>query len=176
MANFWLIQRGIFRDTGTSLTGSNGVVSLDYMGSAEFEWGAIPKAYRRMMYHFSEYEVFHTEVFTPEHEELMLFCKKDCATEVIQSIRHFISLPYPLKEATDLEKVPKAKKEDTSYNRRRSNFWWCIDIKETYGDWMAFLQPQSKLFTEAVQNDYQNWWLKKSLEEREEEYKESLRW
>lgn len=176
MAKFYLIQRGTFKEERKFLTGLDGVVSLDYMGSAEFEWGAIPKAYRRLMYHFTEYEVFHTGIYTPEHDELMLFCRKDCATEVIQAIREFIEQPYHLKEYSELEKVPKARKEDTSYERRRSNFWWCIDIKESYGDWLAFLQPQSTLFTEAVKNDYQNWWLNKAPEEREEEYKKSLRW
>lgn len=176
MAKFYLIQRGTFKKEGNSLTGSDGVVRLDYMGSAEFEWGAIPKAYRRLMYHFTEYEVFHTGIYTPEHDELMLFCRKDCSTEVIQAIREFIEQPYHLKEYSELEKVPKARKKDTSYNRRRSNFWWCIDITESYGDWMAFLQPQANLFTEAVKNDYQNWWLNKVPEEREEEYKKSLRW
>ena len=50
MAKFYLIQRGTFKTTGEKLTGTNGVVNLDYMGSAEFEWGAIPKAYRRLLY------------------------------------------------------------------------------------------------------------------------------
>ena len=175
MANFWLIQRGTFRETGKFLTGKDGIVSLHYMGSSEFEWGAIPKAFRRLMYHFSEYEVFNTGIYTPENDELMVFCKKSCSTEVIQSIRQYIDKPYHPKEYSELEKVPKAKKEDTSYDGRRSNFWWCIDIK-SYGDWMAFLQPHSEKLLEAVKNDYQEWWLAKSPEEREEEYKKSLRW
>lgn len=176
MAKFWLIQRGTFGKTGKFLTGEDGIVSLHYMGSSEFEWGAIPKAFRRLMYHFSEYEVFHTGIYTPENDELMVFCKKSCATEIIQSIRQYIEEPYRLKEHSELEKVPKAKKEDTSYDRRRSNFWWCIDIKSSYGDWMAFLQPQMDLFKKAIKNDYQDWWLTKSPKEREEEYQNSLRW
>ena len=175
MANFWLIQRGTFNGIGKYLTGSEGVVSLDYMGSSEFEWGAIPKALRRLMYHFSEYEVFNTGIYTPEKQELLVFCQKSCSTEIIQAISQYIENPYGLKEYSELEKVPKAKKEDTSYDGRFSNFWWCIDI-ESYGDWMAFLQPQKDLFKEAIKNDYQDWWLTKSPEEREEEYKKSLRW
>ena len=37
-------NRGNFKNEGKSLTGSDGVVNLDYMGATEFEWGAIPKA------------------------------------------------------------------------------------------------------------------------------------
>ena len=174
MGKFWLIQRGTFLEKGKYLTGKNGVVSLDYMVSSEFQFSAITRAFRRLMYHFPEYEVFHTGIFTPERDELMLFCRKSFSEETIQAIHEYIQNPYHLKEHSDLEKVPKAKKEDTSYNGRHSDFWWCIDIKELYGDWMAFLQPQSKLLTEAVKNDYQDWWLDMSPEKREEEYQKSL--
>ena len=44
MKKFYLIQRGNFKNDEKSLTGSDGVVNLDYMGATEFEWGAIPKA------------------------------------------------------------------------------------------------------------------------------------
>ena len=44
LKKFYLIQRGNFKNDEKSLTGSDGVVNLDYMGATEFEWGAIPKA------------------------------------------------------------------------------------------------------------------------------------
>ena len=180
MSQFWLIQRGNFiqRETifESLLIGPDQIISLDYMGSSEFEFGAIPKAYRRIMHDFTEYDVFHTEIFTPEHDELMVFCNKDYGERITQGIRKFIEMPYRLKEYSELEKVPKAKKEDTSYDRRRSNFWWCIDISESYGDWMAFLQSELNRFKTAVKNDYQDWWMKKTPKGREEEYNKSLRW
>lgn len=110
------------------------------------------------MYHYKEYEIFNTGIYTPtpEKEELIVFSKKDCASKVIQGIREFIEQPYSLKGKSELEKVPKAKKGDTSYNR-------------------PFLKPQYDLFKEAVESDYQKWWMKKTPEEREEEYKQSLR-
>ena len=175
MSNFWLIQRGTFNKAGKSLTGSNGVVSLDYMGAAEFEWGAIPKSYRRILYHFTEYEVVGTGIYTPEHDELMVFCKKDSETKIIEAIRQFIKKPYPLKEYSELEKVPHAKKGDKSFNGRQTNFWWCIDI-DPCGDWMAFLASSRTCFDTAINNDYKFWWLAKTPEEREEDYKTSLRW
>lgn len=179
MRKFSLIQRGTFQKESKGiyfLIGEDGVISLDYMGSAEFEFGAIPKAFRRLMYHYTEYEVFHTEIYTPEHDELMVFCRKNYAKEIIPAIQEFVEKPYYLQEYSELEKVPKAKKEDTSFmGHRYSNFWWCIDIKSS-GDWMAFLQSQSDIFTQAIKNDYQDWWLKKTSKEREEEYNKSLHW
>lgn len=53
--HFWLIQRGSFRDlkSATKFLGGSPthLINPDYMGAAEFEWGAIPRAYRRIMGH-----------------------------------------------------------------------------------------------------------------------------
>lgn len=175
MAKLRLIQRGIFQDNGIGLTGEDGVVDLDYMGNSEFECGAIPKAYRRLMYNFDEYEIIHTGIYTPEHDELLVFCLKNYAQYITQAISEFIDTPYHLQEWSGLEKVPKAKKEDTSFSSHTTDFWWCIDIEAPYGNWMAFLSPRLNLFMKAITNDYQNWWLKKTKKEREEEYRKSLR-
>lgn len=174
MGKFWLIQRGAFRQNGTTLTGRNGVVNLDYMGASEFEWGAIPKAYRRLMYEFPNYGIFNTNIYTPEQEELLIFCKKEIAVELITAIQQFIESPYHLKKYSELEKVPEVKKEGTLYEYRRSDFWWCIDFPSAYGDWMAFLQPQLQLFTDAITKDYETWWMDKTPDKREEEYRKSL--
>ncbi len=174
MAKFYLIQRGTFKTTGINLSGTNGVVDLHYMGSAEFEWGAIPKAYRRLLYHYSDYETVPTGIYTPEHDELMVFCRKDCKEKVLEAICQFINQSYSLEEYSELEKVPTAKKGDRSFTGRRTNFWWCIDTNGI-GDWMAFLASSKPLFDRGITHDYTSWWLKKTPEEREEEYKKSLR-
>lgn len=175
MAKFWLIQRGTFKENGQALTGPKGVVRLDYMGSAEFEFGAIPKAYRRLMYHFSEYDIFPTEIYTPENGSLVLFCREKYASDVIHGIQDFIKTPYSLKEFSELEKLPTAKSSDISIDYRRSNFWWCID-NNVNGDWMAFLKPHLNLFITVIKNDYASWWLNMPVEERDEEYRQSLSW
>ena len=40
---------------------------------------------------------------------------------------------------------------------------------------MAFLNSNRVLFEKGINNDYNNWWLQKSEEEREQEYVKSLR-
>ena len=42
-------------------------------------------------------------------------------------------------------------------------------------DWMAFLNSYRELFENGINNDYNNWWLKKSKSERKKEYVKSLR-
>ena len=177
MANFWLIQRGLFTtDTrNTSTLKFPNTVDLDYMGAAEFEWGALPHSLRRMMYHFEKYEMFKTGIFSPEGEELMVFCTKEKSTDIIRMLKEYIDKPYELKEFSELEKIPTAKADDTSWQGRCSDFWWCIDRKGL-GDWMACMSSTSEKLLAALRHDYQFWWLSMSAEHQEREYKDSLDW
>jgi hypothetical protein len=145
------------------------------MGSAEFEWGAIPKAFRRIMYHFDEYSLIATGIFSPEGEELMLFCKKEYSDMILEMVKEFISNPYSLKEYSELEKIPVAKKGDASWRGRTTDFWWNIDIRE-YGDWMACMSSKADLLVKILNSDHNDWWMMKSEAEREKEYKDSKRW
>ena len=176
MNSFWLIQRGNFVKSNKGLlTGTEHIIRLQYMNSTEFEFGAIPKAYRRILFNSFEYGIFPTGIFTPEHENLYLFCRKNLSTDIIEEITQFVKNPYQLRRYSELEKVPIFPKDDTTFNHRNTDFWWCIDIKP-YGDWMAFLQPQKSLFEKGFKYDHDKWWLKKSFVEREREYQKSLYW
>lgn len=170
--NFYLIQRGKFKKEGIGLTGDDGVINLDYMGSAEFEWGALPKSYRRIMYDFDNYEYQSTGIYTKEHNELILFANKKLLDEISEGIVSFVNNPYHLKEYSELEKIPNSSVNDTGFNRLRTSFWWCIDSNR---DWMAFLESNKELFDQGINYDYNNWWMKKSKKERKQEYIKSLR-
>ena len=172
MAKFCLIQRGTFKTQGSSISGSKSVIEFDHMESSEFEWDALPKAYRRLMYNFNEYGFFHTKIYTQDHNELFIFCKKNNSAKILEEIKVFIDNPYPLKEHSALEKVPKS----TTIDDLKTNFWWCIDINNVYGDWIAFLESHINLIAFALRNDYQNIWMKKSEADRKEEYRKSLVW
>ena len=174
MARFCLIQRGTFRNEGKYFIGPNGIVTLDYMGHDKFQFVSIQKALRRLMYNFSEYEIFNTGIYTLEKEELMVFCREKYSKEILQAISRYIEKPYRLKAYSELEKVPVARKKDTTYDCLHCNFWWCIDVK-SYGDWIAFFKPYSDILTEAIKNERRDWWLTKPQEIREDEYKLSLR-
>ena len=169
---FYLIQRGLFRKDGQGLTGGTGVVNLDYMGSAEFEFGAIPKSFRRIMYNFDKYIYIPTGIRTKENNELVLFTNKEKSNEVLEGIISFIDNPYYLKEYSGLEKIPNSSINDTGYRRIGANFWWCIELNK---DWMAFLNSNRALFEKGINYDYNNWWMQKPDEEREQEYIKSLK-
>ena len=169
---FDLIQRGKFKKDGTCLTGRDGVVDLDYMGSTEFELGAIPRAYRRIMHEFDKYIYTPTGICTKEKNELILFSDQEITNEILDGIISYVNKPYHLKEYSELDKVPNSSIKDTDYNRLSTDFWWCIDFGI---DWMAFLNSNRELFEKGINEDYFNWWLKKPEEVRNQEYVRSLR-
>ena len=170
--NFYLIQRGKFNEDGNELTGRDGVVNLDYMGSAEFEFGAIPRSYKRIMYDFDKYVYTSTGIYTKENNELILFSNKKMSNEILKGLTSFINDPYHLKEYSELEKIPNSSINDTGFEKLSTDFWWCIEFNK---DWMAFLNSNRELFEKGINNDYNNWWMEKPKEVRKQEYVKSLR-
>ena len=169
---FYLIQKGQFRHNGETLTGRTGVVSLNYMGSAEFEFGAIPRSFRRIMYNFNNYIYIPTGICTRENNELILFSNRESSSEILEELTEFIYNPYHLKEYSELEKIPGSSIKDTGFKKLRSDFWWCIEYNQ---DWMTFLNSNRELFEKGINNDYNNWWLSKTEDERKQEYVKSLK-
>lgn len=170
---FWLIQRGrLNKEGGPGLLGREGVVNLDYMGCAEFEWGAIPYTFWRMMHNFEEYTLFDSGVNVVGNRKLMVFGKKVEQEKIAEAIRDFINEPYHLKEYSELEKLVEVADITMPWTICLTRFWWCIDRKEC-GEWMAFLEEDSERICKAIQHDYQNWWLAKSEEERNQMYEKA---
>ena len=169
---FYYVQRGKFNEDGNSLTGDDGVVNLDCMRIFEFENGTVPKSYKRIMHDFDNYVYTPTGIYTKENNELIVFSRQEQASAIKDSLISFINNPFPIKDYSELEKIPNSSINDTGYNKLRTNFWWCIEMNK---DWMAFLNFYRELFEKGINNDYYNWWLKKSKSEREKEYVKSLR-
>ena len=172
---FWLIQRGkINKEGGPNLTGREGVISLDCMGSTEFEWGAIPFSFRKIMHDFEEYGLFDSEVKVVGNRKLLLFCKKDEKDKIASALRYFVQNPYRLKEWSNLEKLIQVADISKPWTICRTRFWWCID-KGEYGQWMAFLEEDAERIYEAIKYDYHNWWLTKTEKERAALYNEAMK-
>jgi rhodanese-related sulfurtransferase len=174
---FWLIQRGSFnnlQETHTGLTGREGLVYLDYMGSSEFEWGAIPKAYRRIMGQFDDYaHNVISDIKNYKGESLIVFCHKNKVDVIVNELKKFVNKPYRLKEHCGLESHITGEGFWAKCDLKK-DFFWSIDGKEI-GDWMAFFgDDKLKPFNAAIKKDYNDWWMAKSKETREKEYKESL--
>ena len=183
---FYLIQRGKFNSadkvpSATALIGSHPdlcLISPDYMGAAEFEFGAIPHAYRRIMGQFDQYSLETVPDLVPTSGvPFNLFCRSDRRELIVEALKEFIEKPYRLKEFSNMDAQFRVNPDihDPMYKYEiKTNFWWCIDIG--IGDWMAFLKPKEQQVKKALKKDYEEWWLMKPEEEREEKYKKSLEW
>ena len=73
------------------------------MGSAEFEFGAIPRSFRRIMHDFDSYVYTSTWIYTKENNELILFSNQELSNEILEGLTSFINNPYHLKEYSELE-------------------------------------------------------------------------
>ena len=169
---FYYVQRGKFNEDGNSLYGTDGVVTLDNMRIYEFENGSIQKSYKRIMHDFNNYVYTPTGIYTKDNDELIVFSNQEQASAIKDSLISFINNPFPIKDYSELEKIPNSSINDDEYTKLMTNFWWCIEMNK---DWMAFLNSNKELFENGINNDYNNWWLKKSKSERKKEYVKSLR-
>lgn len=190
---FWLIQRGKFNDLAKAtkfLGGSQEhLIDPDYMGAAEFEWGAIPKAYRRIMGQFDKYSLHVTDLVTIGGVPFCLYCRDDRYAEIIEAIKLYLKEDYQLKEWTNMhahftEPAGEWEKDHRKW-QLQTNFWWCIDVspiecKHTWdnpvGDWIAFTgaADRQNAFKQVIQSDYDNWWSKKTPEDQTEEFNKAF--
>lgn len=183
---FWLIQRGKFRNNLKEATGFLGpkpcnLIDPDYMGSAEFEFGAIPKAYRRIHGRFNKYKLHITDLKTYGGVPFCLYCLDNHYEEILSEIKTYLETDYRLKERSGM----KSHFNNSSYYKfdRTTNFWWCIDSttpddddKLSIGDWIAFTgaTDRQKAFMRVLANDHKEWWESKTKEEQQEEYLKSF--
>ena len=191
---FWLIQRGKFNDLAKAtkfLGGSQEhLIDPDYMGAAEFEWGAIPKAYRRIMGQFDKYSLHVTDLVTIGGVPFCLYCRDDRYEITLNAIKVYLKEHYQLKEWSNMhahfEPTPTGgwSRKHHKYELQ-TNFWWCIDVSpidskcecdNPVGDWIAFTgaADRQNAFKRVVQSDYDNWWSKKTPEDQAEEFNKAF--
>lgn len=179
--SFWLIQRGLFRDLKgeySGLIGREGLVDLDYMGSSEFEWGAIPHAFIRIMGEKEKY-IFHycNSIKDYKGKILVIFCKKEYADDIKKEMKKYIKEHYRLQEFCTIHAHLEGKdKNSLNEYQIKKDFFWCID-KSATGDWIAwFGMDKLTPFKKVIDKDYNEWWMKKSEDERKKLYEESFSW
>ena len=142
----YLIQRAKFQDQENSgREGIDSILDFDYMGSAEFEFGALSQSLKRIGEHVlwfylycniqSEYHTF-SAVGTPLNHssnvsndfKITIYCDANNYKDVCQAIEDLADNKFRLKEYCDFGDWIHNKK-----NYRNSDFWW--DIKNDFMFW-----------------------------------------
>lgn len=126
MNNPYLVQRAKFKNR-ENRKGLDAILSFDYMGSAEFEFGSLPDSLQRIrakinQYSYVEYQITKTNTVT-------IFCKQ---SDIELARRHVDGLAkneYRLKEYCDFQYWIARGRE--SWMSCKNDFWWDIS-----NDWM----------------------------------------
>jgi len=147
MDNPWLIQRGTFQRRENKI-GIDHIISFDYMGSAEFEFGALPESFERIMVDNASYELFITDIKNSNNVPLMVYCKTGEKEDVLRIIRKLSTNSIRLKEYITFQY--RIKKSEYPWNKPKENFWWDID-----NDFMFFFPANNrvKLFEDALREN-----------------------
>ena len=93
-------KNGGFSDEAMNLL--RPVFSFDYMGSAEFEFGAVPEFFSKLVQHREEYDFFETDV---NNTTIYIMGKKEFKDETIQRVQDLAHKKsnHPTKEAVGLD-------------------------------------------------------------------------
>ena len=145
----FLIQRGSFKGIKEeNILGLDSLISYDYMGSLEFEWGALPTSLKRMTSSWNEYVCEKVEEINDANgTPLYLICKKSQKEDIVKVIFELASqsnyndTKNRLKEGAYLDSYIRC---DSLYER--PNFWWDVTSNDclfnsvgrlgTGNDWM----------------------------------------
>lgn len=126
----YLIQRGKFKDLpkGKGPCRLSVAVSMDYMGSSEFEWGALPKSFRQIESFRPEFKLRVVDTILEDEQPLQVWSFFD--DEQFALYEGYLSnLRFTRNTST---------KEYTDFNvndRKTSkvDFWWDIENGVMFG-------------------------------------------
>lgn len=121
----YLIQRGKFKSTPLQdISGVDSLFEFDYMGSAEFEFGALPKSLRIIVENSANYGMFTiSEVKNLDGEPMQLYCHRTVFERAKENAIHLSNEPYGYKEYCDMADYVAGKAK--TY-RPANDFWWDI--------------------------------------------------
>lgn len=156
------IQRGNFKEkiNISAIEGVDSILKFDYMGSSEFEFGALPKSLKEMVSSFrnndfneniiminnKKFCLYSKSGEKAEYEEIIEFLKSKALNEYNRDTKecmYFLN-HFEGKEKTKLKRGC-AKKTEKVPNYSYHDFWWDID-----NDWVLFPQEFSRIFKIAL--------------------------
>jgi len=132
----WLIQRGSFKDVPEIIAGIDSIISWDYMGSSEFEWGTLPSCLKGLISAWSKYRVYqHPTLRDMDDNPCYFFCQQSDKQAVIEVLVKLSNHEYRLKEYSDFDNYIKGSKSS-----REINFWWALETESLCGETLGHTQ------------------------------------
>lgn len=127
MYRVWLVQRGQLKDIpNDQIEGFNSLIDYDYMGSAEFEFGALPKSLHRIIENWNDFDFVSIDSIHDKNNDILyVYCKKAELNQVNDTINYLISDKCECKQPPQLKRYLY---DDSYFNHpKRANFWWDVD-------------------------------------------------
>ena len=113
----YLIQRAKF--TESTHQGIASILSFDYMGSAEFEWGALPKSLKRIRENLEQYVYVDIHI---KNKVITVLCKESQQFDMKLYLLKLSKGEPRLKEFSAFDSYIN----DKGYYKDRFDFWWDI--------------------------------------------------
>ena len=132
-----LIQRAKFENRDYK-KGIDSIIHLDYMGSSEFEWGALPEALDKIRYSINDYVYLDVQ---NKGKVVTVFCKDTQKCEVKQYLTELSENKWHLKEYSDFDNYINPLPNYGS----KTDFWW--DISNHLMFWRKNNEFESKFKT-----------------------------
>ena len=145
----YLLQRGKIRK-GVIDTLSKSV-NLDYMGSSEFEWGALPKSLKCVRSNFGKYRRYITSNLVDINgRPLNLFHKFERDFDLIEYIKKLVLLSQDKIHLKEFSGFHANFDPNADEFLRQFDFWWDI---ETHVFFM-FDEEFAKIFPTVLKNSF----------------------
>lgn len=115
----YLIQRANFKNRPHK-KGIDSIVEFDYMGSAEFEFGALPKSLENIRKNIEQYVYLETNV---GNKKIMVFIQTKFLTELPEYLNKLSKNEFHLKEYSYFDNYIS----DNKFLKCNTDFWWDIE-------------------------------------------------
>jgi len=122
----YLIQRARFENRDFK-TGIDSIIKLDYMGSSEFENGAVPKSLKKIRDNKKEYVFIK---FNIQKKDIIIYCKESEISDVKKYLLELSRGNHKLKEYCDFKEYINPSKFDLEIQAgygHKTDFWWDIE-------------------------------------------------
>ena len=114
----YLIQRAEFKNREEK-KGIDSIISLDYMGSSEFEWGALPDSLKKIRSGYNDYVYLDVPIMD---KVVTVFCKDFQKSEVKTYLTKLSKREMILKERIGFDLYI-----NNGDDYLETDFWWDLD-------------------------------------------------
>lgn len=135
-----LIQRCKFKNREHK-SGIDSILSFDYMGSSEFEWGALPNSLKKIRTELNNYVYLDVPL---QDKVITVFCNDSQKSDVKLYLSKLAKNEMNLKEFSAFDSYIK----NDGYFKDSFDFWW--DIENDLMFWKKNTDFESKFKTVII--------------------------